>query len=67
MKLTKSQDMKKLLSSYNKSVRKATYKGIWVMKKQALIDLIQKDFKIIEKKNGKHQYKHKTGRFTKVY
>ena len=37
------------------------------MKKQALIDLIQKDFKIIEKKNGKHQYKHKTGRFTKVY
>tara|TARA_R110000803_G_scaffold94043_3_gene161527 strand:- start:1470 stop:1667 length:198 start_codon:yes stop_codon:yes gene_type:complete len=59
--------MKALLSSYNKSVRKLTYKGIWKMKKADLVALIEKDFNIVEKKNGKKQYKHKSGRFTKIY
>ena len=59
--------MRNLLSSYNKSVRKLTYKGIWAMKKADLKTLIEKEFNIIEKNNGAVQYKHKSGRFTKKY
>ena len=59
--------MRALLTAYNKSVRKKTYTAIKATKKGMLKSLIEKDFKIIAKKNGKHQYKHKDGRFTKIY
>tara|TARA_R110000824_G_scaffold204549_2_gene389312 strand:+ start:2023 stop:2223 length:201 start_codon:yes stop_codon:yes gene_type:complete len=62
-----AKDMKKLLIAYNKSVRKLVYKAVSKMKKADMLALIEKDFNIIEKKNGKHQYKHKSGRFTKIY
>lgn len=60
------KDMKKLLSLYNKSVRKGTYKNIWKMKKDDLIALINKDFSVRNTKAGRKQYKHKSGRFTKI-
>jgi len=61
------KEMRALLSAYNKSVRTRTYKNIWTMKKIDLKNLIEKEFKITEKGNGRTQYRHKTGRFTKMY
>ena len=60
--------LKKVLTSYNKSVRKKTYKGVSKMKKQQVRTIIQNDFIMTSKKNNKaHQFKHKDKRFTKIF
>ena len=58
--------LKKVLSGYNKSVRKQTYKGIWKMKKADLKKLVKKDFKITKKKGDRPQFRHKSGRYTAI-
>jgi len=59
--------MRNLLTSYNGSLKKMAYKGVWKMRKDELNTIIKNDFKAIAKKKGMHQYKHKSGRFTKMY
>tara|TARA_Y100000004_G_C8795850_1_gene361266 strand:- start:423 stop:680 length:258 start_codon:yes stop_codon:yes gene_type:complete len=60
--------LKKVLTSYNKSVRKKTYKGVSKLKRSIVEGLIAEDFILTEKKKGKgHQFKHKDKRFTKIF
>ena len=66
MLIVKAADMRKLLSAYNKSVRVQTFKNIWKASKADLKEMLDDNFKVIAKANGKHQYKHKSGRFTKL-
>lgn len=60
----KVKDLKKVLTDFNKSVRKNTYSGISKMKKGEVITLLNNDFK--PKKNPNSiNLKHKSGRFTR--
>jgi hypothetical protein len=65
--ITTVKNMRNLLTSFNASLKKMAYKGVWKMKKGELSTIIQNDFKTIPKTKGQHQYKHKSGRFTKKY
>ena len=60
--------LKKVLTSYNKSVRKKTYKGVSKMKRSQVENIISNDFIMTSKKNNTaHQFKHKDKRFTKIF
>ena len=60
--------LKKVLTAYNKSVRKKTYKGVSKMKRSQVENIISNDFIMTSKKNNTaHQFKHKDKRFTKIF
>jgi len=56
--------LKKVITDYNKSVRKNTYKAVSKMKKKDVIELLEKDFKPIKREKAIN-LKHKSGRFTR--
>jgi hypothetical protein len=65
----KVNQLRKMITGYNKIERKRTYSGVWRMKKNELINLINSDFKPVFKKDKKNKeflhLKHKSGRYTK--
>lgn len=56
--------LKKVLTSYNKSVRKRTYAGVSKLKKSEVINKLNQDFNPVFSQNAIN-LKHKSGRFTK--
>ena len=67
LKKYKAKTLKNILISFNKAVRKETYKGVSKMKRSETENFIASDFKMIPKNNNRHQFRHKSDRFTKIY
>tara|TARA_R100000697_G_C5362824_1_gene175101 strand:+ start:292 stop:507 length:216 start_codon:yes stop_codon:yes gene_type:complete len=60
----KVKELKKVLTDYNKSVRKLTYKAVAKMKKADVVNKLNQDFNPVLGTN-KINLKHKSGRFTR--
>ena len=56
--------LKKVLTDYNKSVRKRTYAGVSKLKKNEVINKLNQDFNPILSEKAIN-LKHKSGRYTK--
>jgi hypothetical protein len=56
----------KILTAYNKSVRKRTYSGLGSKSRSELETIIRSDFTQISKGENKTRFKHKSGRFSKI-